>query len=122
MNKNTFITTFIFAFFITTLQAALVVTTPSELIVIPKTGISFLPSSNCSSAIFFYNDFWWTPQKNGWRKARLLEGPWEILLSKNIPSDFILMPKNYREVYEEKISIDYYQWREKYLDKEHHHD
>ena len=121
MNKNTFITTFIFAFFITTLQAALVVTTPSELIVIPKTGISFLPSSNCSSAIF-YNDFWWTPQKNGWRKARLLEGPWEILLSKNIPSDFILMPKNYREVYEEKISIDYYQWREKYLDKEHHHD
>ncbi len=82
---------------------------PSELVLIPGTGIYFIPDREAD--IFFYGGYWWAPRGPRWYRAYAPHGPWVIVRRRSIPAPLFRVPHDYRVVYRGGERIPYGQWK-----------
>ncbi len=91
-----------------------VVSPPSDLVLIPGTGVYFVPE--ISADVFFYDGFWWAPRGPGWYRAESPRGPWIIMDSRAVPPPLFRVPRDYRVVYRHERHIPYGQWKKEHGD------
>ena len=90
----------------------IVVSEPPEVVMMPQTGIYFVPSA--SFDVFFYDGYWWSPRGDRWYRANQYKGPWGIVQRNYIPAPLFKVPNNYRVVYKKERPINYKQWKNNY--------
>ncbi len=87
---------------------------PPELVLIPETGVYFIPDAGAD--IFFYSGFWWAPRGPNWYRADSPRGPWIIMEVRSVPPPLIRVPRDYRVVYGRAERIPYGQWKKDHGD------
>ena len=87
-----------------------VVSEPPEVVIMPDTGIYYVPSSGVD--IFFYNNYWWSRRGDGWYRTRQYNGSWGFVQRSYVPAPLFRVPRNYRVVYRNERHINYRQWRQ----------
>ncbi len=87
---------------------------PSELVLIPGTGIYFVPG--VSADIFFYDGYWWSPRGPRWYRGYSPRGPWYAIGPRVVPGPLYRVPRDYRVVYGREERIPYRRW-----EREHGH-
>ncbi len=88
------------------------VSPPTDLVLIPDTGIYFIPA--ISADVFFYGGYWWAPRGPRWYRAQSPGGPWIIIESRAVPRPLFGIPRNYRAVYGRAEHIPYGQWKKEH--------
>lgn len=91
-----------------------IVSPPADLVLIPGTGIYFIPG--ISADLFFYDGYWWSPRGPRWYRAQSPSGPWIIVESRAVPQPLFRVPPNYRVVYGRAEHIPYGQWKKEHGD------
>ncbi len=123
MKRNTILAICLFVGIIGTTQAEVNInidlgpppislSTPTKLIMIPWSGIYFVPDSRVD--LFFYKDYWWSARGDGWYRSKQYNGSWEAVQRQHVPSHVLKVPKNYRAVYKNKKTINYMTWEKKH--------
>lgn len=86
-----------------------IVSPPAELVLIPETGVYFIPDGGAD--IFFYGGYWWAPRGAAWYRANSLDGPWVIVERRLVSAPLLRIPGDYRTVYRGAKHIPYGQWK-----------
>jgi hypothetical protein len=101
----------------------IVVSAPPAVVVIPGTPVYYAPGLQAD--IFFYQGFWWTPNRGAWFRAQSYDGPWAAVPGRRVPPAFGHLPPNYREAVAHERPIPYGQfkkhWQEWDRDRERGH-
>lgn len=87
----------------------IVVPEPPEVVLVPRTGIYFVPGLTFD--VFFYNGYWWSPRGDRWYRARAYNGPWTIIDRRYVPRPVVRVPGDYRSRFERERHIPYGQWK-----------
>ncbi len=90
------------------------VSPPADLVLIPDTGIYFVPG--ISADIFFYDAFWWAPRGPRWYRAESPRGPWIVVGSRAVPGPLFRIPRDYRVAYRHERHVPYGQWKREHGD------
>ena len=90
------------------------VSPPPDLLLIPQTGIYFIPG--ISADIFFFDGSWWAPRGPKWYRAHSPRGPWVIADVRHVPGPLYRVPRDYRTVYMREKHIPYGQWKKRHGD------
>jgi hypothetical protein len=90
------------------------VSPPPELVLIPRTGIYFIPG--ISADIFFYDGHWWAPRGPKWYRAHSPRGPWVITGVRSVPGPLFRVPRDYRTAYVREKHVPYGQWKKRHGD------
>ncbi|OGC24879.1 hypothetical protein A2291_01915 [candidate division WOR-1 bacterium RIFOXYB2_FULL_42_35] len=90
----------------------IMVSAPSEVVMMPGTNIYFVPSNNFD--VFFYNGYWWSPRGERWYRAGQYNGPWGYVHNNDVPGHLFKVPKNYRVVYKKERIIKYGHWKQQH--------
>lgn len=91
-----------------------IVSPPPELVLIPETGVYFIPDAGAD--IFFFGGYWWAPRGPAWYRANSPRGPWIIAEVRAVPQPLLRIPRDYRVVYGRAEHIPYGQWKKKHGD------
>ncbi len=91
-----------------------IVSPPSDLVLIPETGVYFAPG--VSADIFFFDGYWWAPRGPRWYRAYSPRGPWVVMESRFVPGPLYRVPRDYRTVYLHERHIPYGQWKKEHGD------
>ncbi len=87
---------------------------PADLVLIPGTGVYFVPGF--SADIFFFDGFWWAPRGPAWYRAGSPRGPWIVAEPRFVPRPLFRVPRNYRARFEHERHVPYGQWRREHGD------
>lgn len=87
-----------------------VVSEPPSVVLVPGTGVYFLPDVNFD--VFFFGGYWWSPRGDRWYRAPAYNGPWSGVSRRVVPAPVFRVPHDYRRVYYRERHIPYGQWKQ----------
>lgn len=98
----------------------IVAAAPPELVMIPGTGVYFVPQPGVD--IFFYNGWWWSPRGDRWYRSKAYNGPWGGIGRRSVPGPVAGVPRDYRHRYERERRIPFGQWKKEHGEHGRDHD
>jgi len=89
-----------------------VVAEPPHLVLVPRSRVYFSPDPQVD--IFFYGGYWWSPRGDRWYRAKMHNGPWNVIERRRVPREVVVVPRDYRRRFEREKPIPYGQWKKEH--------